>query len=136
MATLPEPVKRWLDEGGAVELVVVDLARAVMRVAVVAEYDGDDLVMAVPEGGAVHHALIYDPQATVVISAPAAVGVVVRGEAEVRGEVEMTTAGAGELRARTTEAGDGAAGPSNGALSDRDGWLVVRVVPTHVAFRG
>ena len=124
MATLPESVKRWLDGGASVELVVVDLARVVVRTSVVAEYDGDDLLMAVPEGGAVHHALIYDPQATVLITALTAAGVPRGSKVEVRGEVEMTTAGAAELRVRT-----------DGTVEPGAAWLVVRVIPTAVEMR-
>ena len=123
MATLPDRVKRWLDEGASVELVVVDLAQAMVRAVVVAEYDDDDLLMAVPEGGAVHHALIYDPQATVQIS-PAAGAAGAAVGAEVRGEVEMTTAGAAELRLRT-----------GGTVEPGAAWLVVRVIPTAVEIR-
>jgi len=118
---LPDRVRRLLDTGAAAELVVVDLERRELRTAVVVEYDGDELVMAVPEGGAMHHALIYDPQATVVITAA--------GDREagatVRGEVEMTTAGATDLRRRTS-----------GPVPAGDAWLVVRIVPTQVDCRG
>ena len=120
MATLPEHVKRWLDAGASVELVVVDLARATVHTAVVAEYDGDDLLMAVPEGGVAHHALIYDPQATVLITPEAGDNVGV----EVQGEVEMTTAGAAELRLRT-----------GGAVEPDAAWLVVRLIPTAIEMR-
>ncbi|MDQ1727465.1 MAG: hypothetical protein QOK14_1510 [Frankiaceae bacterium] len=109
-----------LDTGATTELVVVDLDRHEVRTPVVAEYDEDDLLMAVPEGGAVHLALIYDPQASVVITAVTRA----EGTAHVHGEVEMTTAGAADLHRRT----GGAAGPD-------DAWLVVRIVPTQVEFR-
>ncbi len=123
-APLPARVRHLLDTGAAAELVVVDLERREVRTAVTLELDGDDLLIAVPEGGPVHHALIYDPRATVVITTA---GVDTQG-ADIRGEVEMTTAGASDLRRRT--------GGAVGEVGAGDAWLVVRVVPTLVDFRG
>jgi hypothetical protein len=129
---LPDQVKRWLAAGAAVDLVVIDHERQVLRARVTVERDGDDLLMAVPEGGPVHHALIYDPQATVEIRPAPAAGEVpgrdAAAGAQLHGEVEMTTAGAADLRRRTGAPGD--------AGETADAWLVVRVVPTAVDLRG
>lgn len=121
MASLPDDVLRWLDAAGSVELLVEDHEHQALRTMVGAEYDGDDLLMPVAEGGPIHHALIYDPQATVLVRDPA------NGDrmAEIHGEVEMTTAGAADLHVRT-----------GGEAGLESVWLVVRVVPTVVDMHG
>lgn len=118
---LPPVVRGWLEAGGATVLGTVDLAGRPRLTRVLAATDGDDLVLPIVEGSRAHHDLIYDPTATVLVCAPGDG----RPSAHVRGEVEMTTAGAAELAARLL-----------GAEASGVQWLVVRVVPTSVDVHG
>jgi hypothetical protein len=117
---LPMIVRGWLEAGGAAVLGTVDLTGHARLTPVAAVADGDDVVLPVAEGSPAHHDLIYDPTATVLVCAPFDP----MRSALIRGEVEMTTAGAGELAARLLAEGSGGE------------WLVVRVVPTSVDVLG
>ncbi|MDQ1724659.1 MAG: hypothetical protein QOG52_1687 [Frankiaceae bacterium] len=122
MIVLPDRLRDWLSIGPLAVIGTVDLGGHARLSLVRAARDGDDIVMPVLEGSPPQLDLIYEPAATVLFWDPDGGPQSI----EVRGEVEMTTAGAAELAAGLTRA---RRGPD-------ESWLVVRVVPTAVEMRG
>ena len=122
MTELPEVLRDWLSIGPLAVLGTIDLTGHARLSLVRAARDGQDVVMPVLEGSPAQHDLIYDPAATVLIWDPDGGPQSI----EVRGEVEMTTAGAAELASGLTRV---QRGPD-------ESWLVVRVVPTAIEMRG
>lgn len=118
MIPLPASVAAWLDHPAPATVASVGLDGYAHLFRAVVAREGDDVLTPIVEGSAYHHDMIYDPRATVVVTDPANPS----RWAEIRGEVEMTTAGARQL----------ADAVGMLSTSETPEFLVVRVVPQKV----